>query len=227
MNPEFWHARWERGEIGWHLHEINTHLVRYWPRLQLPPSATIFVPLCGKTLDMLWLAGEGHRVLGVEISEIAVRDLFAQHELSPTITEGGRFRRWQADELTVLCGDFFDLTAADLDSVGALYDRASLIALPPERRSAYAAHLKSILPASAPGLLITLAYDQREMQGPPFSVHADEVEALYGDRYSTNLLGSIDALAEAPNFRRRGLTALQESVWSLRPRPAPVTGGGG
>jgi thiopurine S-methyltransferase len=221
MNPEFWHARWERGEIGWHLDEINTHLLRYWPMLEVPSSATVFVPLCGKTLDMLWLAGEGHRVLGVEISEIAVRDLFAQHELEPTVTEAGRFQRWQADELTVLCGDFFDLTAAELDEIGAVYDRASLIALPPSQRAAYAAHLKAIAPAKAPVLLITLDYDQREMQGPPFSVQADEVVALYSGCYGIGHLDTIDALADAPGFRRRGLTALKESVWHLEPRPGP------
>ena len=221
MNPEFWHARWERGEIGWHLDEINTHLLRYWPALALPSSATVFVPLCGKTLDMLWLAGEGHRVLGVEISEIAVRELFAQHGLSPTVTEAGRFQRWQADELTVLRGDFFDLTPAELNGIGAVYDRASLIALPPSRRSAYAAHLKAIAPMTAPALLITLAYDQREMRGPPFSVQPEEVAALYADRYAIGHLDTIDALADAPGFRRRGLTALRESVWLLRPRPDP------
>lgn len=197
MNPEFWHARWERGEIGWHLDEINTHLLRYWPALALPASARVFVPLCGKTMDMLWLAGEGHRVLGVEISEIAVRELFAQHELSPTVTKVGRFQRWQADELTVLCGDFFDLTSAELADVGAVYDRASLIALPPAQRPAYAKHLKAIAPAQAPMLLITLAYDQREMRGPPFSVHADEVAECFAERYGIDHLDTIDALAEA------------------------------
>jgi thiopurine S-methyltransferase len=220
MNPEFWHARWERGEIGWHQDEINSHLLRYWPVLRPPASATVFVPLCGKTLDMLWLAGEGHRVLGVEISEIAVRELFAQHGLSPTVTEAGLFQRWQADELTLLCGDFFDLTAADLADIDVIYDRASLIALPPDRRPAYAEHLKAIAPAATPILLITLGYDQREMRGPPFSVHADEIAERFADRYEIDHLDSINALAESPGFRRRGLTALTESVWHLRPRPS-------
>lgn len=218
MTPDFWHARWQRGETGWHQHEINCHLQAFWPDLGLPAGTPVFVPLCGKTLDLLWLVGRGHSVLGVEISEIAVQQFFDQHRLTPRVTDAGAFRRWQVDELTLLCGDFFELGRSDLAGVGAVYDRASLIALPPQMRPGYAAHLKAVIPATAPCLLITLAYDQREMTGPPFAVHRAEVEALYADHYRVHGLAAFDAIDDSPNFRRRGLTALSEEVWRLDPR---------
>jgi thiopurine S-methyltransferase len=218
MQPEFWLERWRRGETGWHLPEINLHLREFWPRLGLPSALQVFVPLCGKALDLLWLASQGHRVLGVEISQQAVEEFFAEAGLVPEITESGPQRRSRADELTLLCGDFFDLTPDHLREVGAVYDRASLIALPPELRSRYAAHFKTLVPSAAPSLLITLDYDQSQMAGPPFSVHREEVERLFADRYAITELTRFDALDDSPNFRRRGLTALAEEVWRLDPR---------
>jgi thiopurine S-methyltransferase len=218
MTPEFWLDRWQRGDIGWHLPEINVHLQEFWPDLGMAPGTLIFVPLCGKTLDLLWLVSRGYRVIGVEISEMAVKDLFTEHGLSPRTAETPPFRTYQVDELQVLAGDYFDLTRSHLGDVGAVFDRASLIALPPEIRPRYAEHFKKIVPDTASCLLITLDYDQAEMTGPPFAVRRDEVEALFADRYRIRPLASFDVIDESPGFRRRGLTALSEQVWRLEPR---------
>lgn len=217
MEPEFWLERWRRGETGWHLDEVNCHLIDLWPRLEMPAGSRVFVPLCGKTLDLLWLASRGHRVLGVELSRLAVEALFAENGLVPRITDEPPFVRFQVDELEVLCGDLFDLTPSHLAGVSAVYDRASLIALPPEQRPNYAAHLDGILPATVPRLLITLEYDQAVMAGPPFSVHAEEVETLFGGRHQISPLAAIDVLDESPRFRARGLKSLWERVYRLDP----------
>jgi thiopurine S-methyltransferase len=176
------------------------------------------VPLCGKTLDLLWLASRGHGVVGVEISELGVTELFAENGLEPRVTETPPFRTYAVDELRVLVGDYFDLTPAHLQGVGAVFDRASLIALPSQMRPAYAEHFKTIVPATASSLLITLDYDQSEMSGPPFAVGRDEIESLFGDRYRLRGLARFDVIDESPGFRRRGLTALSEHVWMLEPR---------
>jgi thiopurine S-methyltransferase len=218
MTPEFWLDRWRRGDIGWHLSEINVHLQAFWPRLGLAPETLVFVPLCGKTLDLIWLMSCGHRVLGVEISKQAVEELFAEHGLVPFVTDRSPFRLYRVDELRVLAGDYFDLAPSDLAGVGAVFDRASLIALPPDMRPRYAEHFKTVVPAGAPVLLITLDYDQSEMAGPPFAVTRDEVQRLFGDRYAIQALADLDIIEESPGFRRRGLTALSEQVWKLTPR---------
>lgn len=219
MTTEFWLERWQHGETGWHLPEINVHLQEFWPGLGLAPETLVFVPLCGKTLDLLWLASRGHGVVGVEISELGVKGLFAENGLDPRVTETPPFRTYAVDALRVLVGDYFDLTPVHLQGVGAVFDRASLIALPPKMRPAYAERFKTIVPTTASSLLITLDYDQNEMFGPPFSVGRDEVESLFGDRYRLRALASFDVIDESPGFRRRGLTALAEHVWKLEPRP--------
>jgi thiopurine S-methyltransferase len=177
----------------------------------------VLVPLCGKSRDLLWLRARGHAVLGVEISPIAVRDFFIENVLTPQVTRQGAFERYEADGLVVLCGDFFDLTPELVQAVAGVYDRASLIALPPELRTRYAEHSAAILPAAAGTLLVTMEYPQNEMSGPPFAVCEDEVRRLYETRYTVTRLFTKDILAENPRFRERGLHALTEKVYRLAP----------
>lgn len=218
MNPNFWHERWQRNEIGFHQQEINAHLQDYWAQLAIPAGGQVFVPLCGKSRDLLWLRARGHAVLGVEISSIAVRNFFAENALTPQVTRQGVFERYEADGLALLCGDFFDLTPAELQGVTGVYDRASLIALPPELRTRYAEHSAAILPTVAYTLLVTMEYPQDEMSGPPFAVREDEVHRLYDKRFTVACLFTKDILAENPRFRERGLSALAEKVYLLTPR---------
>lgn len=218
MDRDFWHERWQRNEIGFHQQEINAHLQDYWELLAVPAGGLVFVPLCGKSRDLLWLRARGHAVLGVEISPIAVRDFFAENALTPQVTRQGAFERYEADGLAILCGDFFDLTPELLQAVAGVYDRASLIALPPGLRTRYAGHSTAILPAAAGTLLVTMEYPQNEMSGPPFAVREDEVCLLYDKRYTVTCLFTKDILAENPRFRERGLSALAEKVYRLVPR---------
>jgi len=217
MNPDFWQERWQKNEIGFHQQEINAHLQDYWPRLGVAAGSQVFVPLCGKSRDLLWLRARGHTVLGVELSPIAVRDFFRENTLEPQTSRQGAFERCAADGLAILCGDFFGLTADDLKGVAGVYDRASLIALPPDMRPRYASHLASILPKGAAILLVTMEYRQAEMSGPPFAVSEDEVRKLYEKHYVVTRLFTKDILAENPRFRERGLSALSEKVYQLVP----------
>lgn len=218
MNPEFWQERWQKNEIGFHQQEINAHLQDYWPRLSVAAGGQVFVPLCGKSRDLLWLRARGHTVLGVELSPIAVRDFFRENALTPRVSRQGALERCETDGLAVLCGDFFSLTAENLKGVVGVYDRASLIALPPDMRPRYAAHLAAILPKGVAILLVTMEYRQAEMNGPPFSVSEDEVRKLYEKHHDVTCLFTKDILTENPRFRERGLSGLSEKVYQLKPR---------
>jgi thiopurine S-methyltransferase len=218
MHEEFWHARWARNEIGFHLGEVNPWLRRYWPALQLPPGSRVLVPLCGKSLDLAWLVAQGQQVLGVELSALAVEAFFAEQGLPCDVEVQGAFRRYRAGALQLWCGDFFALTAADVADCVALYDRAALIALPPALRQRYAGHLAAILPAACQGLLISLDYPGEEMAGPPFPVPPSEVHALLGPGWEIEQLAQADVLAQNARFAERGLSALQESLYRLRKR---------
>lgn len=219
MNPDFWHARWAQGEIAFHQDTINPHLEQHWPRLNLPAETRVFVPLCGKTLDMLWLAGEGHRVVGVELSEVAVQAFFDDNGLEPVVTSHGAFTRYAVDEIKILCGDFFALDRELLGPVEAVFDRASLVALPEGMRSRYVAQMRRLLEPETTVLLVTFDYPQPEMDGPPFAVTESEVHALYTQGFDVQRLATVDILAAHGRFRERGLTRLEELVFILRRLP--------
>lgn len=222
MELDFWHRRWRKNEIAFHQPQINTHLQQFWHHLHLPPGGQVFVPLCGKSLDMLWLAAQGYTVLGVEISAIAIESFFRENELTPQVHSAGAFQVWQTDEISLWLGDFFALTPADLAGIAGVYDRASLIALPPARRQDYARHLHTILPP-VEVLLVTLEYPQAAMAGPPFAVTEAEVATLYASAYQIERLYVHDALAENPRFHDR-LSWLTEKVYRLQPWAALAAG---
>lgn len=218
MEPGFWHQRWERAEIGFHKQEINVHLQQFWHRLELGAGQRVFVPLCGKSLDLLWLAGEGHPVTGVELSPVAVEAFFQENDLRPRRWGEGAFEIWEVDEIRVLLGDFFALEPRHVADCAGVYDRASLIALPPAMRERYVRHLDAILPPGMRVLLVTMEYDQSVLAGPPFAVGEAEVRALYEATHEVELLYTRDALAEGSRWRDRGLTWLQEKVYRLARR---------
>ncbi|MDP3816602.1 thiopurine S-methyltransferase [Pseudomonas sp.] len=215
MHAEFWQARWTRSEIGFHSPEVNPYLQRHWPSLGLAEGARVLVPLCGKSLDLAWLAGQGYRVLGVELAQKAVEDFFSEQQLQPQISQVGDCALYRAGAVEIYCGDFFALTAQQLGDCTALYDRAALIALPAEMRGRYAAHLTQLLPKGCRGLLVTLDYEQEQMDGPPFAVPDSEVQQLFAEAWQVETLESGDVLGENWTFLQRGLQRLDERVYRL------------
>ena len=216
MHAEFWQARWARSEIGFHLPEVNPYLQQYWPALGLPEGTRVLVPLCGKSLDLACLAGQGYHVVGVELAQRAVEDFFDEHKLLPEVSEVGALRLYRAGAVEIYCGDFFALTAQQLDGCSALYDRAALIALPPEMRARYVAHLTQVLSSGCQGLLVSLDYDQARMDGPPFAVADEEVQRLYTPEWQLQELMCGDVLGDNWKFLKRGLERLDERVYQLR-----------
>lgn len=219
MDTDYWRERWARSETGFHQKEINPHLQRFWSALNLAPGSRVFVPLCGKSRDMLWLRGQGHEVVGVELSPLAAEAFFAESGLHPSVTKHGTFSIYQTEGFRLYCGDFFQMTSEDVARVSAVFDRAALIALPPSLRSAYAAHMQNILASGVKTLLVTFDYPQQEMQGPPFCVKEPEVRALYEKTGEVRLLYSADILDKEPRFRDKGITQLQEKIFLVTHNP--------
>ncbi|MEM6909784.1 MAG: thiopurine S-methyltransferase [Pseudomonadota bacterium] len=182
MQREYWQDKWRENKIGFHEPAPHVFLRNHLKSLDLRAGETVFVPLCGKTLDLDWLLGNGLRVIGVEFNQTAIEEVFERLDLVPALTENGPLLRFEAGGLTLYLGDFFDLDRATLGKVHAVYDRAALVALPKETRARYAAHLAEIT-GSAPQLAIVYSYDQSQTQGPPFSVPTPVVEGLYRETY--------------------------------------------
>jgi thiopurine S-methyltransferase len=184
MEHSFWHSKWQKNEIGFHEPKGNALLVKHAQHLlgTTPNSARIFVPLCGKTRDIAWLLSQGASVVGAELSEVAVTQLFEELGEAPSISQTPTGKIFHKENLTVFVGDIFKLTANDIGAVTGVYDRAALVALPDAMRSLYASHIVEIT-ESAPQLIVSFEYDQSRMPGPPFSVNEATVESLYGDTY--------------------------------------------
>ena len=215
MHHDFWHERWQTGQIGFHQAAVHPFLARWWARLELPADARIYVPLCGKSLDMVWLAERGHRIVGSELSPIAIHDFFAGRGLEPTCTEEPGFRRHCAGPFEILEGDALALTPDLLGPVGAAYDRAALVALPPDLRRPYAASLARLLPGGAKALLVAFEYPQEMKGGPPFSVESQEILSHCAGRFTVRELERVDILAENPKFAEFGIPALHEIAYAL------------
>jgi thiopurine S-methyltransferase len=165
---------------------------------------------------MIWLLDQGHCIVGVEISQLAVEAFFEENRLTPEVRADRGFTRWSCERMEILCGDLFRLRPEDIGRIDALYDRAALIALTPAQRARYAEKVTELLAPQTPVLLITLDYEQGEMDGPPFAVSAAEVSDLYQRGFSVEQLAHIDILEDQPRFREKGLSALHESVYRLR-----------
>lgn len=211
MDPDFWHERWQADRIGFHESEGNSMLVTHFNKLSTSKGERIFVPLCGKTRDIAWLLSKEHQVVAVELSELAVEQLFAEIAIEPQITELGELKHFGAPDLDIFVGDIFELTPRILGAVNAVYDRAALVALPEKMRVSYAKHIADIS-INAPQLLITFEYDQSLMAGPPFSIDEEEIRCVYKDRYEISLLASAPVAGGL-----KGKCPAKESVWLLRP----------
>jgi thiopurine S-methyltransferase len=210
MEADFWHDKWEANQIGFHKAEANPLLIAHFPALGLAKGARVFVPLCGKTLDIPWLLAQGMRVAGAELSTLAVEQLFEDMGVTPEVAEVGALKRYSAEGVDIYAGDIFDLTAAELGGIDAVYDRAALVALPDAMRARYAAHLAEIT-GRAQQLVICFEYDQSKMNGPPFSVSPAEVERVHGAQYSLTALHSGPMAGGL-----KGVVEAEETVWLLR-----------
>jgi len=225
MDPQFWLDRWRNGRIGFHQPAVDRSLQRHWPSLNLAGSGPhrsgpgplhpdkgrrVFVPLCGKSLDLLWLREQGHFVTGVEISAAALEAFCMENGVPARRRVRGDFEAYEADNLELLRGDFFKLTPALLGKTAAVYDRAALVSWSPELRPAYARHLGALVAPGTPMLLITLEYLQPQMAGPPFSVAREEIERLYSGNFDLREVDRRDILATEARLRSKGLSELTE-----------------
>lgn len=216
MEADFWLARWREGRTHFHQERVEPLLQKYWPNLDVPAGARVLVPLCGKSLDMVWLAAQGLRVLGVELSPLAVAQFFEGQGVTPEVRESALGTHYRAGDIEILCGDIFALDAETLGSCEAAYDRAALIALPTDMRPDYVQHVYGQLAAGYRGLLMTLDYPQAQMDGPPFSVDDAEVQGLFKGHTQAKVIDQRDILAKEPKFAQRGVARIDALMYQLQ-----------
>ena len=210
VEEKFWLQKWEKNEIAFHESEANPYLVKHFKELSLKKGARVFLPLCGKTNDIGWLLSKGYRVVGAELSALAIEQLFKQLGLNPKISVNGKLNHYQENNIDIFVGNIFELSKNMIGPVDAIYDRAALVALPGVMRNKYSLHLMEIT-HKAPQLLICYQYDQSLAEGPPFSISDEEVNRHYSGSYDLLLLESMDVAGGL-----RGKYPAKERVWLLK-----------
>jgi thiopurine S-methyltransferase len=221
MNPEFWQTRWQEKRIGFNQSQVNPLLMKCFSHLNVPAGGRVFVPLCGKSIDMAWLTAQGYNVVGIELVETAVQEFFAEQNIVPTVyqhADNPIIKSYQGQlagrTITLWVADIFALTAEDIGFVDAIYDKAALIALPADMRMKYSERVRQLSDTAdkkfAPQLLITLNYDQSKKNGPPFSISSEQIQQYYGEHYQINeLINEPATIGSAPEL------TVTEHVWLL------------
>ncbi len=215
MNKEFWHAKWNSNDIAFNQQQPNFFMMEYFNFLNLKPSSKVFVPLCGKSIDLLWLAEQGYEVIGIELNLQACEDFFTENNISFQQNKIKNFTILSSDKITLISGDFFELNTDIIGQIDAIYDRAALIALPTEMRQLYANKIISLATHNTQILLITLNYDQNTMQGPPFAVNKDAVHHLYDKYFNIKTLYSKSAENIPDHLQAKGLEEATDLVFML------------
>ena len=212
MEAEFWHQRWQNNELGFQLDEAHPLLRQYLPAV-IAGKHKVFVPLCGKSPDLSYLA-HYLPVIGAELSAIACKDFFLEQALPFNVSQQHTFHYYQSGAIDLWQGDFFALTEQHISGCNLIYDRAALIALPLEMRQQYVQKLRQLIPKGGDILLISLEYPQHEKQGPPFSVPDKEIKQLFAGAEIT-LLGTAELTGKGFARRRFATSSLIETVYRI------------
>jgi thiopurine S-methyltransferase len=220
MEASHWLKAWSENRIGFHQKDVNKRMLSHWPSLELSPDTQIFVPLCGKSTDMLWIAEQGHSVLGVELSAKAAEAFFVDNELEYTVSEIDGFEIYASNNtagaIEIWAGDFFNLTPDHLAQCGAYYDRAAMIAMDNSLRAEYSSHMGALMGPGSRALLLVISYDQDKMKGPPFSVSDENVRELLGEAFDICELEHYSGAHRLGNLADRGLETLDERVYLMK-----------
>ena len=195
QTTEGWNERWKGGTTGWHKSEVDKYLKKHLNRLTEGKPSSILVSWCGKSLDLLWLCEQGHTVVGVELSEVGVIQLFKENGVPHSVTEKDGFKVYTATDrnLKVYSGSMFDFTPQIAGCMfDAIWDQHALGAVNPSERGKHIAVLQNILKPHGHILLSHYEYDPSEHDGPPFSLSPSQILALFKDNFEVELVEHVD-----------------------------------
>ena len=214
MEKQFWIKKWIKNEIGFHQEHFNPRLTQFWNQLT-SNSGQVFVPLCGKSKDMVYLKNLGHRILGVEWSKKAIKEFEAEHKLCFETTDIDGFTVFADESYTFYCGDFFQLPASLMKNIKYVYDRAAMIALPTSLRSSYGQWICQNL-SHAKIMLLAIEFDNLNI-GPPFSLSKNEIDQTFTKNFKIENI--LDEKLDINSAVHKGhISYLIERVYFLIPK---------
>lgn len=197
MDADFWTERWNQSNTPWHQSEPEALLTKYFPKEK---TKSALIPLCGKSLDVLWISKNSEKVIGVELSPIACQAFFEEQNFSYKTESYKDFKIFNSLNIELWCGDFFKLPTETYQSVDFIYDRAAIIALPPNLRQLYANKLIEIAQASTSSdfqILMIGRVDEGLQDGPPFQVADAEIHKLFSEKLNLEILEKISRPSRA------------------------------
>lgn len=217
MQLEFWNDVWrEQDQPMFDQKTPNSLLLQTYSQWAPPAGSKIFVPLCGRSIDMSWIRAQGHAILGIECAESAVKSYFELHYHDyKLIPHFNAYTTYEADLCTILVGDFFHLDTKFTEDCLGCYDRASLVAMPAKMRIDYSQKMAQLMPPGSRTLLLTFEYETPDVIGPPFSVKALEIQDLYGANFQIKELQRIKTIPKNPKFLDAGIPSVSEVVTLL------------
>lgn len=218
MEISYWQSRWAKDKTGWHMNTVYPVLPKVWPNITIKENGCVLVPLCGKSLDLQWFIRQGYHVVGVDASSKAHYRVMDRMDEPFTEDDSHGFHIYRSNSIELWEGDFFKVPVKEFPTPDLIYDKASIIALSAKKRSRYAQKIIDLSGPSTHILMQTFEYDQKEMNGPPFSVDEETVRRMFGTRFSLHVLHEQSKLKELNRFQRRGLSSyLTEKVYHLKP----------
>lgn len=215
MEISYWQSRWNKGKTGWQMEDVYPLLPKYWPKMNVSPGAVVLVPLCGKSLDMIWLAEQGYRIVGVEVSKKAVNEFAEKHFTDFSRYSSHGFQVIKSNNIALWQGNFLKFPSSSLETIDVIYDKAALVAFPPDKREVYANKIGSLNSNNTRMLLQTFEYNQKEMAGPPFAVFREEVQRLYEGKFDIIRLCRKTRNDLLPKFKLRGLQTYFDEILYL------------
>ncbi len=219
MEKEFWLDKWTENSIGFHQSSYHPLLVKRIDCLETKGlEKTILVPLCGKTLDMIFLKEKGFKVIGSEFSEVACKDFFVENNIDFQMKTEGDFKVFESKMITLYCGDYFKLELTNKASY--LYDRAAIVALDPKDRQRYAQKHSDLLVPTAKALVLCFEYDQSKCEGPPFSVEENLVTKYFKNDFDIELIEDSEIEIGNPRMIKAGVSKASQKAYLLNRKAA-------
>ncbi|KAG6388383.1 hypothetical protein SASPL_149808 [Salvia splendens] len=158
-----WDKCWEEGLTPWDLGGPTPILVHLHSTRSLPMGRAL-VPGCGSGYDVVEIASAERYVVGLDISDIAIKKAMELKSGSP-----------KAEHCTFLKTDFFTWCPDQLFDL--IFDYTFFCAIEPVLRSSWAKKMSELLKPD--GELITLMYPIDDHEGgPPFKVSVSDYEEV-------------------------------------------------
>jgi thiopurine S-methyltransferase len=217
LEHSFWHERWKTSKIGFHLNESNPILKKNFETLNLKFGSTVLVPLCGKSLDLIYIKELGFDVIGFELNLIAVESFFKENNIDFEIVDYECFKCYRSDRITIYVGDFLQFPKELLEGlpISGIYDRAALVALPLSMRKDYYQKMISLYPIGSKVLCVTFEYDDSKTSGPPFSVNFSEVDKHLNSYFKIMVIEKYEGDMDNPRLSKEGCNYMIEKVLLL------------